>query len=156
MRVVRQPEHYDGCTYFGSASECAGYLSLNSGKVLLTTGSKDLDVFASVRGFKERMYPRVLPAEDSLRRCLDLGYLNKNIICMQGPFTRELNRAMLNQIGAACMVTKETAAAGGYGEKVEACRDAGVSCLVISMPAEKGLTMSEAEAWLRANIGDNE
>lgn len=32
---------------------------------------------------------------DSLERCLTLGFPPKNIICMQGPFSRELNVALL-------------------------------------------------------------
>ncbi len=75
-------------------------LSATTGNVLLTTGSKDLDIFARLPDFQKRLYPRVLPALESLERCLTLGYPQKHIIAMQGPFSREMNLATLREIGA--------------------------------------------------------
>ena len=45
-----------------------------------------------------------------LERCLTLGFPPKNIICMQGPFSRELNVALLRQyhiqtLGSASVVS---------------------------------------------------
>ncbi len=44
-----------------------------------------------------------------------LGFVGKHLICMQGPFSRELNTAMLRQFEAAYLVTKDSG-------KVEALR----------------------------------
>lgn len=153
VRVVRQAEKYRDCIYFDTIEECVDYLNTCAGRVLLTTGSKDLGAFTKVMDYDERIYPRVLPVSESLDCCLKLGYRNKNIICMQGPFSRELNAATLNQLGADWLVTKETAGAGGYDNKVMACRDTGAKCLVIRMPNEQGLTLNEAIKWLTDRVG---
>ena len=51
---------------------------------------------------------------------------------MQGPFSKELNLAMLRSIGAAWMVTKEAGRAGGFEEKMTAAKEAGVKVVLIS------------------------
>ena len=63
---------------------------------------------------------------------------------MQGPFSEELNTAMLRQIDAAWMVTKETGKSGGFGEKLSAARKAGVKVIVIGRPVkEEGYGLRE-------------
>ena len=55
---------------------------------------------------------------------------------MQGPFSREFNIAMLRQIGAAWLVTKESGAVGGQDDKIEAALEAGAVPVVIERPLE--------------------
>lgn len=153
VRMVRPStaETEEGWIWTDSPKGAADYLAGVEGKVLLTTGSKDLDVFASVPGYQERLYPRILPNLDSLTRALELGYPGKHIICMQGPFSEELNTALLRQIGAKVMVTKDTGAAGGFDEKVRAARAAGAALVVIGRPVEEeGPTAEELLAALCA------
>lgn len=135
----------DGYIFASDARHAARMLSATTGNVLLTTGSKELDVFTLVENFGERIYPRVLPTEESIERCLSLGYRVSNIIAMQGPFSRELNGATLRQIGAKLLVTKASGEAGGFAEKLAAARDAGAIAVVIGRPPEQqGLTFDEA------------
>ena len=47
-----------------------------------------------------------------------LGFVGKHLICMQGPFSRELNTAMLRQFDAAYLVTKDSGKVGGFEEKL--------------------------------------
>ena len=111
----------------------ADMLEQMPGHVLLTTGSKELHHFARP-GLAERCYPRVLPMADSLERCLTLGSFPKNIICMQGPFSRELNVALLRQYHIQTLVTKDTGGYGGFREKAEAARGGGCALLVVEPP----------------------
>ena len=67
------------------------------------------------------------------------------VIGMQGPFTRELNEAMLRQVGAQWLVTKDSGTVGGTAEKLVAARDAGARCIVVTRPAEGGGTLSLRE-----------
>ena len=63
---------------------------------------------------------------------------------MQGPFSQELNVAMLRQSGAKILVSKDTGRAGGFAEKAEAAKQAGATLLVIRRPTvETGLTLEE-------------
>lgn len=139
----------DGYIFASDARHAARMLSATTGNVLLTTGSKELDIFTLVEDFSERIYPRVLPTVESIERCLSLGYKVSNIIAMQGPFSRELNGATLRQIGAKLLVTKASGEAGGFAEKLSAARDAGAIAVVIGRPPEQqGLTFDEAASRL--------
>ena len=127
-----------------SPEDAARLLAELPGNVLLTTGSKDLPIFARVPDFAQRIWVRVLPSMDSLRAALELGYPAAHIICMQGPFSQEMNVATLRLMDGAVLVTKATVRAGGFGEKAAAARAAGAKLLVIRRPTkETGLAFEE-------------
>ena len=62
---------------------------------------------------------------------------------MQGPFTKELNAALLHQFHIDYMVTKDGGAAGGFEEKARAAQDTGAQLIVIRRPAEQGETAEQ-------------
>ena len=72
-----------------------------------------------------------------------LGFSGKNLICMQGPFTEDLNVAMLRQAQASWMVTKESGKAGGFLEKLRAAKKAGAKLVVIKRPGERSEEIAE-------------
>ena len=113
------------------------YLNGTEGKILLTTGSKELSRYVGIRNFSERVYGRVLPMMDSLKLCEEAGLKPSHILAMQGPFTKEMNVAMLKSVGAAYMVTKQSGTAGGFDEKIEAAREAGAKLVVIGRPPQR-------------------
>lgn len=148
LRLVRDGDVSGDWKCADTPAAAAQMLLEIPGNVLLTTGSKELDAFA-LPGLLERCYPRVLPSLNSLSRCLELGFPAKQVICMQGPFTKELNVALMRQYKIAALVTKATGAAGGFWEKVEAARTAGASLLVIGRPVhETGLSLEEVKMQL--------
>ena len=150
-RLLRRCESADGVLWAEDPADAARLLAALPGKVLLTTGSKDLAVFAQMPDFKERLWVRILPSMESLRGALELGYPAAHIICMQGPFSRQMNTATLRETGAEILVTKDTGRAGGFGEKAAAAQDAGAKLLVIRRPtSETGL---ELDALLEKLIG---
>ena len=79
----------------------------------------------------------MLPSVESIAKCRELGLSGKQIIAMQGPFSREMNEALIREVGAAAILTKESGISGGFIEKLEAARATGVKCIVIENP-EKG------------------
>ena len=94
------------------------------------------------RGYKERLYARVLSTPEVVKTCAELGFEGKHLICMQGPFSEELNVAMMRQIDAAYLVTKESGKAGGFEEKIRAAKKAGAKAVVIGRPSvEKGMSL---------------
>jgi precorrin-6x reductase len=143
LRVVRESVVDMKCKYFDTIEECVLYLNDKEGNILLTTGSKDLNKFVNLNNCDRRVYVRILPMESSLKRSIELGFSNKNIICMQGPFSEELNTAIINTIDAKYLVTKESSSSGGFTEKAESCIKTGAECLVIRKPDESGLTLDE-------------
>ena len=80
LRLVREgPPEDEGWIHAPDAKTAAEMLLGMEGNILLTTGSKELDCYA-VPGLRERVFPRVLPAPDSLNRCLELGFPPAHII----------------------------------------------------------------------------
>lgn len=125
--------------------EAAAYLREHDGKALLTTGSKELAVFTEIEDFQSRLYPRILPTPEMVRRAFDLGFDAGHLICMQGPFSHEANAAMLRQTGADYLVTKESGKAGGFEAKLTAAEETGAKVIVIGRPKkEQGISLEEA------------
>lgn len=121
---------------FTDAAECAAFLEKQSGNVLLTTGSKDLAVFCREESLKARLFARVLPGIESIQICERLQLPGKQIIAMQGPFSEELNSALLKQYQISWMVTKESGSTGGVPEKIAAAGKCGVAVCVIGNPEQ--------------------
>lgn len=142
------------CVMVDSVPEAAEYLKGTTGHVLITTGSKELAAYTVIPDFAERLHPRFLPAPGAVETCLALGYQQKNLICMQGPFSKEINTAMLKQTGSTWLVTKESGKAGGFMDKVEAAKAAGATLLVIGRPVvENGLSEEEVCELLASRFG---
>lgn len=151
-RVLREeePSGRDGLTVVDSVSQAVEYLKETKGAILVTTGSKELARFTELADYKNRIYPRILPDGNAVEHCLQLGIPGSHIIAMQGPFSTEMNVALLHQIGADYLVTKESGPAGGFGEKLEAAAACGVQAVVIGRPKEaEGISMEEAYEVLR-------
>lgn len=144
LRLLRNSnERTDQIHYVDSTEEAASYLNETAGNIFLTTGSKDLAQYRELIQEKERIFARILPGTEELEKCHKLGLKGRQIICMQGPFSEELNYAMMKEIDASWMVTKETAGAGGYPEKLRAAKRAGAKVIVIKRPEETGYSMEE-------------
>ena len=114
-------------------------------KILLTTGSKDLRIYTEIEGYRDRVWPRILPDMDSLRIATELGYKKSNIICMQGPFSTEMNIAMIKSVGAQVLVTKDTGKTGGFDSKLEAALSSGIDAVVIGRPSDQEAMQADSE-----------
>ena len=134
------------CVYVSDIDEAGAFLSSVPGHILVTTGSKELVRFAKALGDPSRITARVLPAAESLRACTEAGLVGKQIFAMQGPFDLEMNCAQIHHTGAAWLLTKETGAAGGYPEKMEAVRKCGIRAVVIRTPGAAGNSQNTGHA----------
>lgn len=135
---------YEKLVCFDSHEACALALEKVKGNILLTTGSKELIPYTSREGLRERLYVRVLPSVESITLCEEKGICGKQILALQGPFSTELNEAIIHQYRIACLVTKESGMQGGYTWKLEAARNAGIPVFVIRNTATKeGLSFEE-------------
>ena len=127
-----------GSVVLADAARAAAYLADRPGRVLLATGAKELPAFAAL--YPARLYPRVLPTLAGIAACEAAGIPHRNILAMQGPFTKELNAALLHQFHIDYMVTKDGGAAGGFAEKAEAAARCGVQLIVLRRPDDAGET----------------
>lgn len=128
---------YEKIQYFKDSVSCARALEKTDGNILLTTGSKELSVFVKFIDKKERLYARVLPGIESLQLCMDCGIAGRQILALQGPFSTQMNEAMLRQYQIKWLVTKASGNVGGYQEKLDAAQNLDIPVFVIGCPAEQ-------------------
>lgn len=122
--------------YFESNADCAKVLENTEGNILLTTGSKELAMYCASGRLHDRLYVRILPGRESLELCMEQGIKGRQILALQGPFSTEMNAAILKQYDIRHMVTKNSGRTGGYQEKLEAAKMLGIPVYVIQ-PAGK-------------------
>jgi len=143
---IKRPESdsFPGITYVPDMATAARVVDKNSENVLLTVGSKELEQFTGIDNYKTRVFVRIIPMQESLKKALDLGFSGSNIICMQGPFDRDMNLATLKKTNAKFLVTKESGDAGGFEAKVTAALLLGCEVIVIARPGqEDGFELEE-------------
>ena len=132
---------------FENAAACTKALAETEGNILLTTGSKELGIYAADENLRNRLYARVLPSHESISLCEDAGLSGKHIIAMQGPFSMETDLALIRQFDIKILVTKSSGSAGGAPDKVKAAAKAGIPIYMIGRPSEEsGLTVNGALA----------
>lgn len=137
IRLHRSTESAEeGFVSFKTHEECSAWLSFQTGNILLTTGSKDLGSYAKNETIKNHLFVRVLPGEESIRLCTANGITGRQIIAMQGPFSAQMNECILREYSIDWMVTKISGHAGGFEEKIEAAKKAGVGICAILPPTE--------------------
>ena len=145
-RLLRAESSHKEGHWMVSPEEAAQWLAEQRGNVLLAIGAKGLSAFQNLE--RERLYPRVLPVVESILACQEAGIPTRNIIALHGPFSQELNRAMLKQYHIRYLVTKDGGRAGGFEEKAAAAREAGAELVVIGRPPETGDSLEEILSWL--------
>lgn len=132
-------------TYVPDVSAAAAVLNRTAARAFITTGSRGAAAFGRVKDAENRLTIRVLPSEEAVKLCREAGFKGKNIICMQGPFSAELNEAMFRAAGAEILVTKSSGKTGGFPEKIEAARRLGMKVIVITPPEDiPGITIEAA------------
>ena len=85
LRCLREemeavPDEADRVIWAQSVEDAVEYLQNTEGKILITTGSKELEAFAGDPVLRERIFARVLPDSQVLKKCEDLGLHNAGTI----------------------------------------------------------------------------
>ncbi|KOO51168.1 precorrin-6A reductase [Viridibacillus arvi] len=116
--------------------EAANLAAEKRGVIMLTTGSKTLGTFTEKLLDLEgtRVIARMLPRLDNMEKCAELGVEQKNIVAIQGPFSKELNIALYKQYGVTLMITKESGKVGSVDEKLTAALECGIETIMIARP----------------------
>lgn len=145
IRVLRNITDIDSEYYklVKSVDEAVDYLTTCEGNVFVATGSKEIAKYKKLD--LSRVYARVLSAVESINACKDIGLEGSHIIAMQGPFSERLNIALMEEYNCKYMVSKQTGNNGGFDEKIEACKQAGVYPIIVALPQnDKGISEEEA------------
>ena len=154
-RVLREKGvHQNQAVYVEDTEAAVKFLEGTKGNILLTTGSKELGKFTALPDAGERIYARVLSLPSVMETCKGYGFEGKHLIGMQGPFSMELNAAMLRQYDCRYLVTKDTGKAGGFQEKIDAALMNDVIPVIIGRPLqEEGLSVAECKHMLTERFG---
>ena len=120
------------------------YLTNTSGKIFVSTGSKELAEFEPVG---ERVRARVLDTPEVRGRCR--GMAIAEIIYKTPPYSSEDNSADFN--GCRYLVTKDGGRVGGTDEKLDAARRLGMIVIMIERPKTErgGCSLAELKALFR-------
>lgn len=155
LRLLREASQREKeAVYVDSMEEAVAYLSKTEGNILVTTGSKELAAFTQLADYKNRVYARVLSLPSVAAACAGLGFEGRHLICMQGPFSQELNEAMLRQYDCHFLVTKDSGKAGGFLEKYQAALQCGAVPVIIGRPlTDQGLSYAQCKAVLQKKFG---
>ena len=149
LRLVRGSEETKESICVENMDEAIKYLEKTEGNILVTTGSKELAGFTGMKDYQNRLYARVLSLPNVMKACAELGFEGKHLIGMQGPFSRELNAAMLRQYDCRYLVTKDTGKVGGFQDKIDAALECDAVPVIIGRPLkEEGMSVRECKRFL--------
>ncbi|MCI6033990.1 cobalt-precorrin-6A reductase [Fusobacterium varium] len=137
-RFEREEIHIipDKFTEFENIEDLINYCDGLNGNILVTLGSNNIEHFSKVKELK-KFYFRILPKWDMVKKCENNGILPKNIIAMQGPFSLNMNKAMIEQLNIEYLVTKKGGDTGGEREKIDACNEKGIEVILLDKPKIK-------------------
>lgn len=147
-RLLRRSSELGNCLTVRDMEELVELINKSAGSILSTLGSKELPKLTEVQNFAERVWVRALPTDSVRALCAELGFPEEHLILERGPFTVWQNMAHIELSGASLLVTKESGAAGGFPEKLEAAEKCGIKTAVLARPEEKGSTMEEIKSLI--------
>ena len=126
---------YDKITVVHSYEEAAETAAGLGRHIFLTTGSRNLEKFTSSPALKDHVLTaRVLPTGEVIGLCEKAGLTPGQIIGMQGPFSKELNKELFQKYQADVIVTKNSGAVGGTDTKFAAAEELALPVVVIDRP----------------------
>lgn len=133
IRYERNSVKEGNIMHAANYEEAAKLIAKTTGNVLLTTGANHLHIFKKWIS-SERLYIRILPRKESLDIAYDLGFKMDHVIAIKGPFSVEFNQAMIINYDIHCLVTKDSGLNGGVSEKIQACNNMNIPCILIDRP----------------------
>ncbi len=156
IRVVRERINIDTLNIEDSSyvrvanmEEAISYLENTIGNILATTGSKELELMKKLSGYQDRVYARILPSEEMINKCREIGFDEAHIISLKGPFSEEENYSMIKEFNTKYLLTKESGQVGGFAEKLMAVNRAGIRAVIIDRPVdEEGYTIEQVRDML--------
>lgn len=126
---------YDRIYVVHSYAEAAKQAAALGRHIFMTTGSRNLRGFLSEPCLQGCIVTaRVLPTAEVMEICEEAGLTPKQIVGLQGPFSKELNKALFTQYKAESVVTKNSGALGGTDTKLQAAAELGLPLVVIDRP----------------------
>ncbi len=153
-RILRENNNTEYGIYMENIEQAIDYLKNTEGNILLTTGSKEIHKFTALPNFSERVYARVLPCIDSITICQNSGLTAKHIICMQGPFSKDMNVEHIKHTNAKYIVTKQSGYAGGFQQKIDATIQCHATAIILARKEkQQGISYNDCIQLLQKQYG---
>lgn len=128
------------------AAATAVALTQEGDLVFLAVGVKLLDTLVPFfRRENRRIRARILPTQESLEKALAAGLDGREIIALWGAPGRELERTLLAESGAACLLCKDSGREGGMEAKAEATEALSIPLVVVGRQEEDPEALDERE-----------
>lgn len=103
--------------------------------VFLTTGSYNLELFLKHPAMTgKRIVVRVLPDYRVIKAVQSLGVNPRDIVAMQGPFSKDMNRITFKMYNASVIVTKDSGRVGGTDSKISVALGSKIPVVIIKRP----------------------
>ena len=118
--------------------------------IFVTTGSHQLEsIVQSAFARSARIVVRVLPEGRLVQKCQAMGIAPRNIVAMQGQFSKEINKALFKFYGADIILTRDSGSAGGTDTKISAALEFGIETVLVKRPKTNvGLTVNSVQELL--------
>lgn len=150
-RILRPADSYEKnssqIVSVPSMDAAVDYLSQTNGNILATTGSKELSKLCALPDYQTRIYARILSNPEMIADSFALGFTGRHLICMQGPFSKEMNIALIHEFDIRYTLTKNSGQAGGFQEKKESALETGTTLVVIERPTAETVGYSLSDIY---------
>lgn len=147
IRLLSEERTPEGVKVFTQHDEARRYLERGQGNILFTTGLEAMERLISPR-MHLRAYARTEPRTENIKRLRDQGLGYKQILALCGPFSQEMNQAMIGQYKIETLVTEESGLQDAVEEKAFAALRSGVELVVIRDSKKKGLYLHQIDGHL--------
>lgn len=123
--------------------------------IFLTIGSKSVGEFVEIALAKgKRIVTRVMPSRESIKKCLDVGFLKGNILIGYGPFSLDDNIRDFRDYHVDVIVTKDSGVEGGVQEKIDVAIELGIKVVLIQRPRNPYSNFSTQNVVIINGIAD--
>jgi len=118
--------------------------------IFVTTGSYQMgSIVQAAFARYARLVVRVLPEGRLVQKCQDMGISPRNIVAMQGQFSKEINKSLFKFYGADILLTRDSGSAGGTDTKISAALELGVEIVLVKRTkTNAGLTVNNIQELL--------
>jgi|SRR5680860_77167 len=125
--------------------------------IFVTTGSYQMEsIVQSAFARYARLVIRVLPEGRLVQKCQDMGIPPRDIVAMQGQFSKEINKALFKSYGADIILTRDSGSAGGTDTKISAALELGIETVLVKRTkTNAGLTVDNVKElldWVDDNL----
>ncbi len=131
VRFERKVNQYKCAHYYQSYEEIIKALKQTEGNILLTIGSKNVNLFSAI---KDRIIARVLPVQESILLCENAGLKAHQILAMKGKVSTPTNIALMKEYDIQHLVTKDSGETGGMNEKINAAKECSINIHILNRP----------------------